>query len=130
MSTINQINPVTNGETGFNEQVMQATEKFVLVDFWAEWCTPCRMVHPTLEAFSKELAGQVKIVQVDMDIPENQEFSVRNFNVMSIPTLLIYDTDAEGKKVLLKREVGARPRPAFEDLLKSVGVDFSTAAAA
>ena len=63
----------------------------VLVDFWAEWCGPCRMLGPVLDEVSGELAGKVKIGKVNVD--ENQELAAK-FQVRSIPTMLFFDKGA------------------------------------
>jgi thioredoxin 2 len=73
----------------------------VLVDIWAPWCGPCRMVSPALEQLASEMAGQLKLVKVNTD--ENPRVSQR-FNVMSIPTLLLFK---EGEVV--DEQVGAAP---------------------
>jgi len=59
----------------------------VLVDFWAEWCGPCKMIAPHLDAVSEEYAGKVKVVKINID--ENQD-AARNYGVRSIPTLMIF----------------------------------------
>jgi thioredoxin 1 len=59
----------------------------VLVDFWAEWCSPCRALAPTLEALQKEFSGKLKIVKVNVD--QNPELATQ-FNVRTIPTLLLF----------------------------------------
>ena len=97
----------------FDEVVGAATQP-VVVDFWAEWCGPCKMLSPVLESLAKEYDG-ITFVAVDSDA--NPELSVR-FDVMSVPTLLVF---RDGQ--LAKRLVGARPRAALlEELGELVGV--------
>jgi thioredoxin 2 len=84
----------------FAAVVEQATIP-VLVDIWAPWCGPCRRVSPALEQLASEMAGQLKLVKVNTD--ENPQVSQR-FNVMSIPTLLLFD-DGE----VVDQQVGAAP---------------------
>ena len=73
----------------------------VLVDIWAPWCGPCRMVSPALEQLASEMAGELKLVKVNTD--ENPRVSQR-FNVLSIPTLLLFD-----KGEVVDQQVGAAP---------------------
>ncbi len=72
----------------------------VLVDFWAEWCGPCRMVGPVVEEIAQEKAGALKVLKLNVD--ENPE-TARKYRVMSIPTIMVF---AEGDEK--KRLVGAR----------------------
>ncbi len=72
--------------TTFDAEVAQSATP-VIVDFWAPWCGPCKMLAPTLEAISQEVADKVKVVKVNVD--ENQSLAVK-FGVMSIPTLIIF----------------------------------------
>lgn len=78
----------------------------VLVDFWAEWCGPCRMIGPALEEISDELAGRVTIAKVNID--EHPEWAGR-FNVRSIPTMLIFK-DGE----LVSTRLGAAPKSSLK----------------
>jgi thioredoxin 1 len=76
----------------FDEEVLQSALP-VLVDFWAEWCGPCKMIAPVVEELGGELAGQMKVAKVNVD--EAQELAAR-YNIMSIPTLLVFKN---GKQV-------------------------------
>lgn len=83
----------------------------VLVDVWAPWCAPCRMVSPALEKLAGELAGRLKLVKVNADA--NPEVS-RQFEVRSIPTLVILD---HGQ--VIDKQIGARPEPQLRSWLES-----------
>jgi len=73
-------------DLNFDAEVLGATEP-VLVDFWAEWCPPCKAMDPVLDDLSRELAGRVKIVKLDVDA--NPGITAR-FNVRSMPTLIVF----------------------------------------
>jgi thioredoxin 1 len=88
----------------FNDVVLKSTTP-VLVDFWAEWCGPCRAVAPILEEISNEYAGKIKIVKLNTD----EEGSVAmKYGISSIPTMNLF----VGGEVV-KSIVGARPKPAI-----------------
>ncbi len=76
--------PVT--DASFENDVLKSAEP-VVVDFWAEWCGPCRMIAPALEEISKEMGGKVKIVKLNVD--ENPAVAAQ-FGIRSIPTLMIF----------------------------------------
>ncbi|MFA5087565.1 MAG: thioredoxin [Candidatus Omnitrophota bacterium] len=73
-------------DKNFQEEVLQSPLP-VLVDFWAEWCGPCRMIAPIIDQLADELQGKIKVAKVNVD--EAQELAMK-FGVMSIPTLLIF----------------------------------------
>lgn len=84
---------------------------YALVDFWATWCPPCRMMAPVLESAEKQLGGQINFAKVDVD--EQQQLTAE-FDIMSIPTLVVFK---DGKPI--KRMSGYRPLDAFVEELKS-----------
>ncbi|HHT65160.1 MAG: thioredoxin [Caldicoprobacterales bacterium] len=84
----------------------------VLVDFWAAWCGPCKMIAPIIDQLADEFDGKVKIAKINVD--ENRELSMR-YKVMSIPTLLLFK-DGE----VVNQVIGARPKAELVKLLQSV----------
>ncbi len=85
-------------DASFDQDVLNASEP-VVVDFWAEWCGPCRMIAPALDEISKEMGDKVKIVKLNVD--ENPATAAK-FGIRSIPTLMIFK---DGK--LASQKVGA-----------------------
>jgi thioredoxin 1 len=91
-------------KNNFQSNVLQSAEP-VVVDFWAEWCGPCKMIAPSLEEIATELNGKVKVAKLNID--ENPELAAQ-FGVRSIPTLMIF----KGGQVA-DMKVGALPKTAL-----------------
>ncbi|MBW6424567.1 thioredoxin [Rhizobium sp. XQZ8] len=96
--------------SNFQAEVLNSVEP-VVVDFWAEWCGPCKMIGPSLEEISNELAGKVKVVKLNID--ENPELAAQ-FGVRSIPTLAMF----KGGEVA-DIKVGAAPKTALSAWISS-----------
>ena len=94
----------------FDEVVLQS-DKPVLVDFWAAWCGPCRMVGPIIDELSKEFEGKAVVGKIDVDA--NQEFAAK-YGVRNIPTALLFK-DGE----LISRQVGVAPKKTYEDAINA-----------
>lgn len=93
----------------FENEVMKSNIP-VLIDFWAPWCGPCRMMGPIIEQLAEEYVGKAKVGKVNVD--EEGELS-QAFGVMSIPTIVLVK---DGK--IVKQAVGARPKPEVEAMLQ------------
>ena len=88
---------ITNLTSSTFDEVVSGSTAPVLVDFWAEWCGPCKMIAPVLEQLAGELGERIKITKVNVD--ENPDIAMR-YSVMSIPTLLVFDGGDIKKKIV------------------------------
>ena len=102
-------------DSDFEAQVLKSAEP-VVVDFWAEWCGPCKMIAPALEEIAGSMNGKVKIVKLNVD--ENPATAAK-YGIMSIPILMLFKNGE-----LASRQVGAAPKQKLEAWINS-----STAAA-
>ena len=93
--------PVNITDDTFETEVLQS-DKLVLVDFWATWCGPCKMIAPILEEIADEMSDQIKVTKMDVDV---NKVVAGKFNIMSIPSLLFFKN---GKMV--DQIVGAVPK--------------------
>jgi thioredoxin 1 len=100
--------PINVTDAAFEKTVLGNTLP-VIVDFWAPWCGPCRMVAPTLEKIAKEYAGKLVVAKVNTD--ENQEWAGK-YGVKGIPTMLMLK---DGK--IVHRQVGALPEQMLKDVV-------------
>ena len=97
--------PVKVSDASFLNDVLNA-KKPVVVDFWAEWCGPCRMIAPALEEIAGTLNGKVKIVKLNVD--ENPQTAAK-YGIQSIPTLMIFKNGQ-----MASRQIGAAPKQKLE----------------
>ena len=93
----------------FEEEVLK-TEKTVLIDFWASWCGPCKMMSPVIDSIAEEEGNTVKVCKINID--EEQNLAVK-YNVMSIPTFIVLK---DGKEV--DRSVGVQSKDEIKGMLK------------
>lgn len=99
--------PITLDESNFSEAVKKYT--FLVVDCWAEWCMPCLMVHPVVEALAKKYKGQIVFGKLDVD--GNRSVAAQ-FGIMSIPTLLVFKNGEHIDSI-----IGAMPEQVLEQKL-------------
>ena len=106
-------------DDSFERDVLQADQP-VLVDFWAEWCGPCKQIAPALEQISDELAGQVTIAKLNI---EDSPMTPGRYGVRGIPTLMLFK---DGQMASMK--VGAMPKQRIVEWLAEAGVSGNAAA--
>ena len=100
-------------DSDFEAQVLKSTEP-VLVDFWAEWCGPCRLLGPTIEKLANEYVGKVKVGKVDTD--SNRDVSMK-YGISAIPTVLLFKNGQVAQKF-----VGLRQERDFKEAIDAVSV--------
>ena len=98
-------------DSNFNEEVLNA-DLPVLVDFWAEWCGPCKMVSPIVEELSEEYTGKIKVTKLDVD---SNPQTAPSFGIRGIPTLLMFKDGAAVDQI-----VGAVPKTTLKERLDQI----------
>ncbi len=98
-------------DSNFNEEVLNA-DLPVLVDFWAEWCGPCKMVSPIVEELSEEYTGKIKVTKLDVD---SNPQTAASFGIRGIPTLLMFKDGAAVDQI-----VGAVPKTTLKERLDQI----------
>ncbi|MEM0906578.1 MAG: thioredoxin [Pseudomonadota bacterium] len=104
------MNPSTVTDASFDSDVLQSSEP-VVVDFWAEWCGPCKMIAPSLDEIAREMDGKVKIAKLNVD--ENQEIPAK-YGVRNIPMLIMFKNGEPAAT-----QVGAVPKGKLVDWITS-----------
>jgi thioredoxin 1 len=99
-------------DQNFEQEVLKSTQP-VLVDFWAEWCQPCRMLTPTIEKLAKDYAGKIKVGKVDTD--SNRDISLK-YSISAIPTVILFKNGD-----VLQKFVGLRSERDFKAALDAAG---------
>ena len=96
-------NVTTLSDATFDEEIGAADEA-VIVDFWAEWCGPCKMIAPVLDEIAAEHEGKVRVVKLNVD---DNPSTARRFEVMSIPTLIVFKDGEPAKRLIGAKGKGA-----------------------
>ena len=105
------VKPVEVTDQDFASEILESDTP-VLVDFWAEWCGPCRVLGPVIESLSEEYDGKVKVAKVDVDA--NQQIAMQ-FGIRSIPTVILFD-----KGQVVDTFVGVRPKSDYDASLQKL----------
>ncbi|MGC8551755.1 MAG: thioredoxin [Phycisphaerae bacterium] len=98
-------------DSNFQQEVLSSAEP-VLVDFWAEWCGPCRMLAPTIDELALEYKGRIKVGKVDTDA--NHDTAIK-YNINSIPTIILFD-----RGQIVRRFVGVMPKREFKTAMDAL----------
>ena len=99
-------------DANFEQEVLKSSQP-VLVDFWAEWCMPCRMLTPTIEKLAKDYQGKVKVGKLDTD--SNREIAIK-YQISAIPTVILFKDGQVAQKF-----VGLKQEREFKDAIDSLG---------
>lgn len=102
-------NVITLTANNFDDEVLKS-DKPVLIDFWAVWCGPCRMVSPIIKELAADYAGKIKVGEVNVD---EQRSIAERYRIMSIPTVYLFKDGQPVDKI-----IGARPKADFERFIK------------
>lgn len=102
---------ITFTDANFEQEALKSATP-VVVDFWAQWCAPCRIVSPTVEELAKEYAGKVKVGKLNVDENPN---TASNFGIMSIPTILVLKNGR-----IVKTIVGARAKEDYKQAIEEI----------
>ena len=102
--------PIAVSENDFDKEVLESGTP-VLVDFWADWCGPCKMIAPSIDELASELDGQIKFAKVDVD--ENPGIAMK-YGIRGIPTMLVFKDGAP-----VDQMVGAQPKSAIKKRLEA-----------
>ncbi len=100
---------VVNSTQEFDNLIKE--NRYVLVDFWATWCAPCRMVAPVIEKIADQYSGKISVAKVDVD--EQEELAIR-YGIQSIPTVILFK---EGR--IASKEIGVKPMSSFARMIDS-----------
>lgn len=111
MDATNEHAYVEGTEANFDKEVVEASKEMpVFVDYWAEWCPPCKAIAPIVEKLARDYKGKMKVVKVDVDANPGIQ---QRFTIRSIPTLMVFS-----KGELALRDVGSRPESAMVELFE------------
>ena len=98
-------------DVDFEKEILKS-DLPVMVDFWASWCMPCKMIAPTVKELAKDYKGKLKVAKIDID--DNSQIAT-NMNVMNIPTVIFFKNGKE-----YKRMIGVNPKRSFIDIIKEL----------